>query len=153
ELTNLSTSNASSYLWYFGDGLKSHLFEPVHEYYSAGTYMITLQVTDTLGRSDVVSHRYNAPMFVYIPNAFTPNADGLNEVFKAKGVSVKSFEMRIYNRSGELLFHTTDIEEGWDGSVNGSDYFAINEIYVVEYMAESYEGEKTEGTTHVTIIR
>lgn len=153
ELTNLSTSNASSFLWYFGDGLKSHLFEPIHEYYSAGTYMITLQVTDTLGCSDVVSHRYNPPMFVYIPNAFTPNADGLNEVFKAKGVSVKSFEMRIYNRSGELLFHTTDIEEGWDGSVNGSDYFAINEIYVVEYMAESYEGEKTEGTTHVTIIR
>ncbi len=150
--TNQSTPDVN-YLWNFGDGFKSHLFEPVHEYYSPGTYNIMLQVTNELGCTDYVVHTYNPPAFIYIPTAFTPNADGLNEVFKATGVSVKSFKMRIYNRGGQLLFETNDINEGWDGSVNGSSYFAQNEVFVVQYEAESYSGERIERTGHVTIIR
>lgn len=150
--TNLSTPDVN-YLWNFGDGLKSHLFEPTHEYFSPGVYQISLYVTDSLGCSDLVSQQYNPPMFLYIPNSFTPNGDGINEVFKAKGVAVKTFEMWIYNRQGEMLFHTTDIEESWDGSANGSDYYVPNGVYVVKYKAESYEGQDVEETGRVTVIR
>ncbi len=152
ELTNLSTLDVD-YLWHFGDGLKSRVFEPTHEYYTAGNYMISLYVTDSLGCSDLFSMEYNPPMFLYIPNAFSPNGDGNNEVFRPEGVSVKSFEMRVLNRQGELLFETFDMEEGWDGSAMGGDYFVPNGVYVFEYKAESYEGGKVEDKGHVTIIR
>lgn len=152
ELTNLSTPDME-YLWHFGDGLKSRLFEPVHEYYSAGNYLISLYVTDSLGCSDLFSMEYNPPMFLYIPNAFSPNGDGNNEIFKAEGVSIKSFEMRIFNRQGELLFETFDIEEGWDGSAMGAGYYVPDGVYVYEYKAESFEGGKVEDKGQVTIIR
>lgn len=150
--TNLSTPDVN-YVWNFGDGFKSNLFEPEHEYYFAGNYYITLSVTDSLGCNDQFSMAYNPPMFLYIPTSFTPNGDGINEVFKAQGVSVKSFEMSIYNRQGELLFHTEDIEQGWNGSANGSSYYVPNGVYVVTYKAESYDGQKIEDSGRVTIIR
>jgi len=153
SLTNLSQPDSLDYLWYFGDGLRSRLFEPVHEYYSAGNYFITLNVTDSLGCTDSYMLEYNPPMFLYIPNAFSPNGDGINEIFKAQGVSIKSFEMQIFNRAGELLFETKDINVGWNGSAMGGDYYVPDGVYVVKYKAESYEGGKMEDKTRVTIIR
>lgn len=152
ELTNLSTPDID-YLWHFGDGLKSRLFEPTHEYFAAGNYIISLFVSDSLGCSDLFSMEYNPPMFLYIPNAFSPNNDGINEVFRAEGVSIKSFEMRIFNRQGELLFETFDIGEGWDGSAMGAGYYVPDGVYIYDYKAESFEGGKVEDRGKVTIIR
>jgi len=52
---------------------------------------------------------------LYIPNAFTPNDDRKNSTFKAEGTDIAEFSLRIYNRWGELIFHTNDINQGWDG--------------------------------------
>jgi len=52
---------------------------------------------------------------IYIPNAFTPNGDRHNEKFLVQGTDIAEFSLRIYNRWGELLFHTNDINEGWEG--------------------------------------
>jgi gliding motility-associated-like protein len=57
----------------------------------------------------------------YIPNAFTPNYDGLNDEFKVVGNGVTEFYMEIYNRWGELIFKTSDINHGWDGKFNNND--------------------------------
>ncbi|TVR39862.1 MAG: PKD domain-containing protein [Cryomorphaceae bacterium] len=149
---NLSTPDVN-YLWHFGDGNKSREFEPIHEYYFDGNYYISLYVTDSLGCSDLFAMEYNPPMFLYIPNAFTPNNDGINELFKAQGVGIKSFEMSIWNRQGERLFHTTNINEGWNGSMNGSSYFVPDGVYVVKYKAETFDGQKVENTGHVTVVR
>ncbi|MBL6730471.1 MAG: gliding motility-associated C-terminal domain-containing protein, partial [Bacteroidia bacterium] len=58
-----------------------------------------------------ISYAYN----LYIPNAFTPTNDGLNEGFKPTGLGVKSYQMSIYNRWGEKIFVTTENQTSWDG--------------------------------------
>jgi len=151
-MTNLSTPDWE-YLWNFGDNFTSRLFEPTHEYSIAGDYFISLYVEDTLGCNAWSYQIYNPPMFIYIPNSFTPNGDGINEIFKAKGDYVKSFEMVILNRQGEVLFESFDIDNGWDGSANKGSYFVPDGVYIYKYKAENYLGEKISDTGTVTILR
>ena len=56
---------------------------------------------------------------VYVPNTFTPNDDGVNDVFMAKGENINIFELSIFNRYGEEVFSTDNIEDGWDGTFKG----------------------------------
>lgn len=58
----------------------------------------------------------NVGDFIFIPNAFTPNNDGKNDVFKVRGKYINNVEMSIYNRWGELLFYSPNATEGWDGT-------------------------------------
>jgi gliding motility-associated-like protein len=151
-LTNLSTPDWE-YLWDFGDNFFSRDFEPTHEYSLSGDYMISLVVEDTLGCSAYSYQIYNPPMFIYIPNSFTPNGDGINELFKAEGDYVKSFEMVILNRHGEVLFESFNINDGWNGSTNNGSYFVPDGVYIYKYKAENYLGEKISDTGTVTILR
>jgi gliding motility-associated-like protein len=57
---------------------------------------------------------------IYLPSAFTPNGDGLNDVFMAFGIDLKDFQLVIYNRWGEKIFQTQDITLGWDGTYRGA---------------------------------
>lgn len=73
----------------------------------------------------------------YIPNAFTPNGDGINDFFKPVIFgNVINYEFNVYSRWGHLVFQSTDITKGWDGSLNGfnqnSGIFAWNCIFQVE---------------------
>jgi gliding motility-associated-like protein len=69
--------------------------------------------------------------FIYVPNAFTPNEDKINDTFKPTGTFIKTFRMEIYNRWGKKVFESDDIRTGWDGKVDGNlgtdDYY----IYVI----------------------
>jgi gliding motility-associated-like protein len=56
---------------------------------------------------------------LYVPNAFTPNYNGLNDVFLVKSTNIEKFHIVIFNRWGNLLFETNDINVGWDGKYNG----------------------------------
>lgn len=57
---------------------------------------------------------------IYVPTSFTPNDDGLNDVFKAQGMDVQNFKLTVYNRWGEKVFYTEDINHGWDGTYKGT---------------------------------
>ncbi|MEX1188858.1 MAG: CUB domain-containing protein [Bacteroidia bacterium] len=102
------------------------------EFPDSGTYMVRQIVTTALGCSDslvkpaIVELGYK----LYVPTAFTPNADGYNDVFQAYGEDVKEFELRIYNRWGELLYTSYDIENGWDGKSKLNDKVAPGGVYV-----------------------
>lgn len=67
-----------------------------------------------------------------IPNSFTPNGDGLNDQFIVKGRFIDSFEMHIYDRWGEMLYHTTDINSGWDGTRKGKKLSVGNYAYKIQ---------------------
>jgi gliding motility-associated-like protein len=90
---------------------------------------------------------------VYIPNTFTPNNDGLNDVFLAEGHDLKRFELSIFNRWGERLFYTNDITTPWDGSDKGGAYYSQDGIYNYKLIAEGIRGNLIEKSGVVRIIR
>jgi gliding motility-associated-like protein len=122
------------------------------------TYVVT--VADSFGcpASDSVTiHLFCDNNQLFLPNCFTPNGDGKDDVFypRGKGVSiVKSF--RIYNRWGELLFerdniNVNDASNAWDGSYNGGTPRPDVYVYVVDALCENGQPISVKGD--VTIIR
>lgn len=114
----------ANWFWQFGDGTDSIgvVKDPQHTYADTGWYCVNLQVTNLHGCVDNTTQcLYIAPFFViYVPNAFTPNADGKNDLFTAKGVGILEYNMWIFDRWGQQLYHTTDINGGWNGVVQNS---------------------------------
>ena len=90
------------------------------------------------------------PAALYIPNAFTPNADGLNDTFGVKGEAIKGLTMRIYNRWGEMIFESTKIDNQWDGMYMGSMVPAGS--YVYELFAETQNNEAISKTGMVMLV-
>ncbi len=90
---------------------------------------------------------------LFIPNAFTPNGDGLNDLFRASSQNVTSFEMRIFSRFGELVFSTDEIHIGWNGSMMNSSYYCQAGMYAVLYKAQFNSMEIIESTSHLVLIR
>jgi gliding motility-associated-like protein len=81
-----------------------------------------------------------------VPNAFTPNGDGLNDFFEAESICpIKYFKMLIYNRWGEKLYESNDITKGWDGRKNGKDCPGDSYVYVISYIVEKSPGVEEKG--------
>lgn len=107
-----------SYHWDFGDGTVSTENTPEHIFREPGSYTVKLTVKNKAGKSatgrktiEVIS-----PMeFTKIPNVFSPNNDGTNDKYRVIGNNIKLFTISIYNKNGNLLFRSNDIEEGWNG--------------------------------------
>lgn len=89
---------------------------------------------------------------IYTPNTFSPNGDGVNDVFIPKTLDLKNPELLIYNRWGELLFITTDIEQGWDGKYNGEVVKTGTYIYRINY-TENLTGEPNFIRGPVSVIK
>lgn len=86
---------------------------------------------------------------LYIPTAFTPNGDGINDLFFAKGEGIKKFSLTVYNRWGEIVFYSDDINKGWDGSFDGekilnTDVFSYHvKAYGVDTALDEQRGQVT----------
>ncbi len=112
-----------NWFWQFGDGTDSTgvIKDPQHTYADTGVYCVSLEVTNKHGcTAQTTECVYIEPFFViYVPNAFTPNGNGLNDLFTAKGVGIIKYQMWIFDRWGQQLYYTTDIYGGWNGKVQG----------------------------------
>ena len=92
---------------------------------------------------------------IWVPNSFTPNNDGVNDRFEAEiNCELFDFEFSIYNRWGELIFSTTDPEEGWNGGAD-SPYFVQDGIYqwVMQYRSAAVGAQDVRNVGTVTVIR
>ncbi|OSZ82309.1 hypothetical protein CAP35_03310 [Chitinophagaceae bacterium IBVUCB1] len=120
RFTNLSVG-AVSYKWSFGDGEGSDQVNPEHTYKRTGEYTVCLVVTNMEGCTDTVCKTILADVkpLADIPNAFSPNGDGNNDILFVRGYGVEKMNLKIYNRWGEIVFENNDINKGWDGTVNG----------------------------------
>jgi len=89
---------------------------------------------------------------LYMPTAFTPDADGINDQFGAKGINVRDFHLEVFNRWGEKIFESTDINTHWDGTYQGSSAQQGSYVYnVTAYDLETNENISSAGT--VALLR
>ncbi len=127
------TTGTNEYIWSFGTGDESNIFSPVYSYHSVGNYEVTLVATTPFGCKDTITRfvRIEPEIKIWFPNAFTPDSDGHNEVFKPKGTNIinKGYLLTIYDRWGEPIFETNDLNTGWDGHAKGGDKYVQNGIY------------------------
>jgi gliding motility-associated-like protein len=131
-----SSTDAVTWSWNFGDpgsaNNTSNLEHPVHSFENPGNYCVTLTVQNSTGCTDMTTYCVEVqPEFTfYIPNAFTPNGSGNNDVFMGKGENIGQFEMSIYDRWGNLVFFTDDVTKGWDGRMKESGEICQMDVYV-----------------------
>lgn len=131
--TNASTGSAY-YLWIFGDGGVSSAISPTYAYADTGIYRVILIAYNANGCSDSAMADVYVEHKVIIPNIFTPNGDGTNDVFYCTILGAQCFHCDIYNRWGTLIYHTDNIKQGWDGKIqhsgepapDGTYYYMIN---------------------------
>ncbi|MFN8351677.1 MAG: gliding motility-associated C-terminal domain-containing protein [Flavobacteriales bacterium] len=122
-----------------------------------GWYFVSMTNQFDCARTDSAEVREFCPPSIYVPNTFTPNGDGVNDVWFVNGKNIGSFELNVFDRWGGVIFHSEDVSMGWDGTINGEP--AKNDIYVWRM---SYKFiERTDGTLgfehnqlgHVTVLR
>lgn len=151
----------TSWNWYFMNTAQYTSVEqnPMFAYTEPGTYPVALVVTsnqgctDTLVRELIVGEDFG----IYVPNAFTPNGDGVNDVFQPKGFGITKYELHIYDRWGGKVFSTTEFEKGWDGTMqskNDVKYGILEEgSYSWIINATSVFGKSHELTGHVILMK
>jgi len=152
---NNQSAGANIYAWTFGDGGSSTTFEPTHTYPDTGTYLVTLWVQNSYGCIDTVTHIIRiVPEFVmYVPNAFTPNSDGINDFFTISGIGIEEVTINIFNRWGENLYTTTNVAKGWDGSLQKDNGTAQQDVYVYDIRVVDVFGRRHQQYGRVTLVR
>lgn len=156
--------NNNSYLnyfnsWDFGDGQSSTVANPLHTYETgvAGEYLVELIVTTDAGCSDTAYQVVivNEQVIFYVPNAFTPDGDKFNQVFEpvmTTGFDPNDYELRIFNRWGELVFVSQNHSTGWDGTYGGQIAPEGTYIWTLVFGHE-YRDERFSYKGHVTLLR
>ncbi|MBK8846197.1 MAG: choice-of-anchor L domain-containing protein [Bacteroidetes bacterium] len=147
------SKNAVAWYWNFDDGEGSFEQNPLHFFKESGTHTVTLTVTNISGCQDTREQEITiAPL--WIPNSFTPNGDGKNDLFFTSNyiANVQSFRMVIYNRWGAPIFTSESFENAWDGlDFNGKPSPQGNYIYRIEVVTAG--GKAHEFTGNIDLIR
>ena len=124
EFINQSSADAISFYWELDhDEATATGRQVFYQYPDAGRYEVMLEATNQWGCLDTALQRVVVwgESTLYLPNAFTPDGDGLNDVFRVEGEELESgsFSLTVFNRWGELIFSTTNPAEGWNGYYQG----------------------------------
>lgn len=147
------STGASTWLWNFGDGKTAGIKSPAHIYQDSGTYTVQLYIENQWGCSDTISKRVriNPDFSIFIPNTFTPDGDGVNETFGAKGYGITEYNMYIFDRWGELIYESHQYGVDWDGSVKGT--IAQTGVYPYKIDVKDINGKSHSFVGHVNLLR
>lgn len=147
------SQNATYYYWEFGNDEYSTETNPTNTYVDEGDYLVTLIATDLRGCVDTVikPFKVHPEYFGYIPNTFSPNGDGINDVFKGEFTGIKTSEMYIFNRWGDIIYKSDNTRASWDGTENGKP--VIQDAYIYRFIVQDYSNNSHEYTGHVSLIR
>ena len=142
--TNFSI-NSENHHWSFGDDRISTFENPAHLYSFFGESDVTLTVTngyciDSITKT--IDHNYGNPANIYIPNAFTPNNDGLNDSFQIiTNNGDCGYLLTIYDRWGLQIYTSKNLEDSWDGTINGAKVQVDTYVYILKGPLTSKVGE------------
>jgi len=154
QFTNSATGYFISVNWSFGDGTYSTDLNPIHQYVSTGTYIITQTVTYPFGcvYNNVTSIIIGEGYALVIPNAFTPNNDALNAFFQPEYKGLSDFSLDVYDTWGELIYSEKgDAIIGWDGKVKGVD--SENGNYYYKVSGKTFYGKIIEKQASFVLIK
>ncbi len=138
--TNNSKGQYTTSEWAMGSVARLYDSNPVYQFQQPGTYSISLTVTNEISgcaNTDSSATISVSDAALEFPNAFTPNGDGVNDLFLPAFRSLKSYELTIYNRWGRRIFTSSDPTSGWDGTENGKKAAAGTYFFIAK--AEGYQ--------------
>jgi gliding motility-associated-like protein len=151
HMENLIFTPIVSYFWDFGDGATSTEVSPVHQYTEEGVYDVSVTITTADGCKRTLTYgqyiTVRKTVHIFVPSAFTPNNDGLNDFFEVTTVLITSFHIDIYDRWGKLVYASDDLSFKWSGGSLPEDAYT----YVIN--AIEWSGSKVRKAGTVTIIR
>ena len=152
---NLSQA-ASGYNWTFGDSSgqnTSILTQPTYIYNASGNYPVLLIAVNTYGCTDTLLKNINVggKGDWFIPTTFTPNGDGINDLFRVRGKNIITKEMKIYDQWGSLIYTAEEINPTWDGFGKGQMSQNGNYIYKIVLKKQDLTEEEVTGT--ITVIK
>jgi gliding motility-associated-like protein len=149
------SSGGTIFNWFFGDGATSLIESPSHTYINPQSYTIVLVVKDNFGCSDTTSQAItiNEKILILVPNIFTPNGDGFNDIFIPEILNIELLKMTVFNRWGDKIYISEDNIQGWDGTNNGKEVPDGVYFWIIEY--KELNIQKKQKTIHgsVTLIR
>ncbi len=154
-ITNTSTI-ATLWNWDFGDSATSIIINPaLHTYADTGAYLITLIAStqynciDTTYQTVIIE-----PDFLFfIPNSFTPDGDGVNDTFTGKGLFITEYEMFIFDRWGNTVYRTDDLDKPWDGKANHGNEISQQDVYVYSITVKDFKQIKHNYKGIVNLVR
>jgi len=154
EFENYSIGEGLTYLWDFGDGASSTEEDPRHYFSGLDEYRVVLEATDIRGCSDTAFVTTIPPVELFIPNAFSPNGDGINDLFGVQGANVSDFKMWIFDRWGKQVFFSDDIDKKWNGSNQDGEFYpgTTSFNYLIEYKGPG-EDDATKLTGTINLVR
>jgi len=156
---NLS-SGATSYQWNFGDDESSIEVSPSHVYdVNEGDYSVTLLATSPLGCTSeyTLTIIYEEDLVFYVPNSFTPDGDQFNQVFVpifSSAVDQSSYHLSIFDRWGELIFESFDLQVGWDGTYKVNQGMVQDGMYIwkIDFKLKKNDDRRLV-TGHVNVLK
>tara|TARA_R110001592_G_scaffold230287_1_gene487105 strand:- start:3675 stop:5906 length:2232 start_codon:yes stop_codon:yes gene_type:complete len=152
NFTNTSSATATDFDWDFGNGSFSNSQHSSTIYAENGEYTVTLTASNEYcGETHEEILLFERPNTVFIPNVFTPNNDGINDIFLIKGENIASFSCKIFNRWGNEIYSWDIIDEGWDGSYRGALVADGTYFYISSIVWNNDENETITG--HITLLR
>lgn len=151
-----SSLGAVKYVWKFGDGdslLTTSVSPITHIFSETKTFNTCLVAINSFGCPDTICQNIAAIVVpvVDVPNAFTPNNDGINDKVFVRGYGIRKMTWRIYNRWGAVVFQTNDSAQGWDGTYNGS--IQPKEVYHYVLDVEFSDNTKYQKKGDITLLR
>lgn len=170
KFTDASTNGAQTYKWSFGDGSESNSKDPTHKYADTGKYQVTMRTYNVFGCVDSLQKTVQivgVPGYVYLPNSFIPGGTSSPlQKFTALGAGIKSWRMQIFNKWGQVIFETTELNdgkpaEGWDGTYKGVPqpqgiYFWKLDVELLngsEWKGMTYDNKAPKRTGEIYLIR
>ncbi len=155
---NQSSSDVNYWNWNFGDGdsLAPGIANPEHAYPNdtSGSYLVTLIVHNMGGCYDTVIHEIIIrPSFsFFIPSAFSPNGNERNDYFFGSGTGIKKYNLWIFDRWGNMVFHGKELNDKWDGKANDDGNTAQIDVYVWKVELTDVLNKKHNYMGTVTIV-
>ena len=134
-------------IWYNGDTTSTQQFSVSDQY--------TFQISNSCGvrTFELEMNVIDCESYIYIPNSFTPDNDGLNDAWKPIVYNISSYELHVFDRWGIEVFETKDMGAYWDGNILNGAHYGMNDVYQYHIVYMEADGEIKELTGTVTLLR